>query len=85
MPTYDYRCETCGETFEHFQSMKEDALKSCLCGKNGEVVRLISNGGGIIFKGSGFYVTDYKKSSGSSEGNSSAKSSETATTSTSNS
>lgn len=63
MPTYDYKCLDCNQTFEHFQSMKEEALTSCLCGKNGKVNRLISNGGGIIFKGSGFYVTDYKKSS----------------------
>jgi putative FmdB family regulatory protein len=62
MPTYDYKCLTCQKEFEHFQSMKEDALTECLCDKKGKVTRLISNGGGIIFKGSGFYVTDYKKS-----------------------
>ena len=63
MPTYDYKCHECNSTFEHFQSMKEDSLKTCLCEKKGSVSRLISNGGGIIFKGSGFYVTDYKKNS----------------------
>ncbi|TGK19382.1 zinc ribbon domain-containing protein [Leptospira fluminis] len=77
MPTYDYRCKNCGQTFEYFQSMKDDPIKTCiLCGK-GEVERLISNGGGIIFKGSGFYVTDYKSSGNSSNSsNSSSGSSE---------
>lgn len=65
MPTYDYRCKTCGKEFEHFQSMKDDALTNCLCEKSGEVERLISRGSGIIFKGSGFYVNDYKKSESS--------------------
>ncbi len=63
MPTYDYRCNDCGKEFEHFQSMKEEPLQECLCGKKGKVTRLISSGGGIIFKGTGFYVTDYKKGS----------------------
>ncbi|PJZ49727.1 FmdB family zinc ribbon protein [Leptospira saintgironsiae] len=68
MPTYDYRCKACGQTFEHFQSMKDDPITTCLlCGKTGEVDRLISSVGGIIFKGSGFYVTDNKSSSKSSE------------------
>lgn len=61
MPTYDYKCQECEQIFEHFQSMKEEPLANCLCEKKGKVTRLISNGGGIIFKGSGFYVTDYKK------------------------
>lgn len=61
MPTYDYKCETCGEIFEHFQSIKDEPLEKCLCGKAGDVKRQISSGSGIIFKGSGFYVTDYKK------------------------
>jgi putative FmdB family regulatory protein len=65
MPTYDYRCNACGKEFEHFQSMSADALKECLCGKNGSVERLISRGSGIIFKGSGFYVNDYKSPSAS--------------------
>lgn len=63
MPTYDYRCNTCGIEFEHFQSMKDDPLSNCLCEKNGEVTRLISRNSGIIFKGPGFYVNDYKKPS----------------------
>lgn len=61
MPTYDYKCQECNEIFEHFQSMKDEPLANCLCEKKGKVTRLISNGGGIIFKGSGFYVTDYRK------------------------
>lgn len=62
MPTYDYKCKDCDKVFEHFQSMKDEPLTRCLCEKNGSVTRMISSGSGIIFKGSGFYVTDYKKS-----------------------
>ncbi len=62
MPTYDYKCKDCDKVFEHFQSMKEESLTHCLCEKKGNVTRMISSGSGIIFKGSGFYVTDYKKS-----------------------
>lgn len=61
MPTYDYKCKTCNKEFEHFQSMSENSLTKCLCGKDGDVAKMISSGSGIIFKGSGFYVTDYKK------------------------
>lgn len=70
MPTYQYECDGCGHTFEKFQSMLDKKLKKCPeCGKN-ELHRLIGSGGGIIFKGSGFYETDYKRkepSKGSSE------------------
>lgn len=60
MPTYDYKCEECGYEFEKFQSMMEDPIKKCPeC--NGKVKRLIGSGAGLIFKGSGFYITDYKK------------------------
>ncbi|WP_309397576.1 FmdB family zinc ribbon protein [Cerasicoccus maritimus] len=66
MPTYDYHCAACDTEFEHFQSMKDDPLSDCpLCNKKGKVKRQISSGAGIIFKGSGFYETDYKKKSGS--------------------
>lgn len=87
MPTYEYKCSTCDTTFEYFQSIKDEPLTNCLCEKKGEVKRLISSGTGIIFKGSGFYVTDYKKngSSSNSESNSNSSSTEkkeTATTST---
>lgn len=58
MPTYDYKCDKCG-VFEHVQKITEEPMKHCPhCG--GKVKRLIS-GAGIIFKGSGFHVTDYKK------------------------
>jgi putative FmdB family regulatory protein len=70
MPTYDYKCKDCDKVFEHFQSMKDEPLTRCLCEKNGSVTRMISSGSGIIFKGSGFYVTDYKKS-GAPDSNSS--------------
>lgn len=61
MPTYDYQCLKCGSNFEAFQKMSDEALKSCpQC--QGKVKRLVSSGSGIIFKGKGFYATDYKKS-----------------------
>ncbi len=61
MPTYEYRCNKCKHTFEEFQSMSADPVKRCpKCGKN-SVQRLISAGAGVIFKGSGFYETDYKR------------------------
>lgn len=60
MPTYDYKCDSCGHQFEVYQSMKDDKLTKCpLCGKE-TLKRLIGTGGGLIFKGSGFYLTDYK-------------------------
>jgi putative FmdB family regulatory protein len=66
LPTYDYKCLKCNKTFEIFQSMKDESLKNCPdC--NGELKRLIGAGAGPIFKGSGFYQTDYKNSSKSSE------------------
>jgi putative FmdB family regulatory protein len=63
MPTYEYRCEACGHEFEKFQSIIAAPVKKCpKCGKN-RVKRLISTGAGLIFKGSGFYITDYRDSS----------------------
>lgn len=59
MPTYEYECQDCGHRFEMFQSMMEDPYKICPVCK-GTVKRLISSGAGLIFKGSGFYITDYK-------------------------
>lgn len=60
MPTYEYECDNCGR-FEQFQKITAPALESCPhCG--GPVRRLISKNGGIIFKGSGFYVTDHRSS-----------------------
>lgn len=70
MPTYDYKCTECEHTFELFQSMTEDPIKECPeC--NGLVKRLIGAGAGAIFKGTGFYQTDYK----AKENNGSKKSS----------
>jgi putative FmdB family regulatory protein len=61
MPTYEYRCEK-GHTFERFQRMTEPALDTCVeCGAPAE--RLLSPGAGILFKGSGFYITDYRSES----------------------
>jgi putative FmdB family regulatory protein len=63
MPNYDYVCDACRHKFEEFQSMKAAALKKCpKCGKN-KLRRLMGTGGGVLFKGSGFYQTDYKSSS----------------------
>ncbi len=65
MPTYEYKCLECGYLFEEFQKMSDDPLDTCPeCG--GKVKRLISNGAGLVFKGSGFYLTDYKNSNSSS-------------------
>ena len=64
MPNYDYECQKCGKRFEVFQSMNDPKLTDCpeeTC--DGEVKRLLGTGGGIIFKGSGFYQTDYRSSS----------------------
>lgn len=64
MPNYDYECLECKKRFEVFQSMKDDKLTDCPePGCAGKVRRLLGTGGGIIFKGSGFYQTDYRSSS----------------------
>jgi putative FmdB family regulatory protein len=66
MPNYDYECETCGKRFEIFQSMKDAKLDQCpesICPNKGKVRRMLGTGGGIIFKGGGFYQTDYRSSS----------------------
>jgi putative FmdB family regulatory protein len=80
MPTYEYLCQKCGKTFEMFQFMKNAPLKICTCGKKGKVKRLVGRGAGIIFKGSGFYETDYKrrpaKTDGAKPGGASAAKSE---------
>ncbi|MCF7853677.1 MAG: zinc ribbon domain-containing protein [Candidatus Pacebacteria bacterium] len=62
MPTYEYKCTQCGNRFEVFQQMTDDPLTTCRqC--SGELKRLIGSGAGIIFKGSGFYCTDYRSDS----------------------
>ena len=67
MPTYDYFCSKCEHEFEAFQSMKDEPLKTCPQCKKRSLKRLVGGGSGLIFKGSGFYITDYKnKSSGDS-------------------
>ncbi len=66
MPTYEYECSKCKNIFEVFQSMKDEPIKKCPeCG--GKVKRLLGTGAGIIFKGSGFYQTDYRDSKYHSE------------------
>ncbi|MBN8628676.1 MAG: zinc ribbon domain-containing protein [Planctomycetes bacterium] len=63
MPTYDYECEACGHKFEQFQSMKDEALTKCPECKKKKLRRLFGTGGAIVFKGSGFYQTDYRSES----------------------
>lgn len=60
MPNYDYDCLKCGHIFEAFQPMKDEPLKSCPKCKKRSVKRRIGGGAGLIFKGTGFYITDYK-------------------------
>ncbi len=63
MPTYEYECPKCGKGFEIFQSMKDEPLTKCpQKGCRGKVKRLIGTGAGLLFKGSGFYITDYRSS-----------------------
>jgi putative FmdB family regulatory protein len=62
MPNYDYVCASCGEQFEFFQSMKDNLLTLCPSCNEPSLKRKIGTGAGVIFKGSGFYETDYKKS-----------------------
>jgi putative FmdB family regulatory protein len=96
MPNYDYHCEKCNKTFEFFQSMKDEPLKTCpkeaCCKKpwgKGKVSRQIGTGAGLIFKGSGFYITDYRsesykagaKGDSSSSASSSSESSSSSTSS----
>ena len=62
MPTYEYQCKMCGHQMEEFQSMSEEPLKHCPeCGTD-NLVRVLGTGAGLIFKGTGFYLTDYRKS-----------------------
>jgi len=70
MPTYEYACQKCGQNFDAFQSMRDEPFKVCpkeLCRQakwgKGKVKRLLGTGAGLIFKGSGFYITDYRSES----------------------
>lgn len=63
MPTYEYECDACGHKFEEFQSMSEDALTKCPECKKKKLRRLFGTGAAVIFKGSGFYQTDYRSDS----------------------
>jgi len=64
MPNYDYVCETCGHRFEVFQSMNDAKLQDCPQeGCSGKVKRLLGTGAGLLFKGAGFYQTDYRSNS----------------------
>jgi putative FmdB family regulatory protein len=63
MPTYEYVCEACKHQFEEFQSITADPLKKCPECKKNKLKRLIGTGGALIFKGSGFYLTDYRSDS----------------------
>src|SRR5438105_14505227 len=70
MPTYEYACEKCGQNFDAFQSMRDEPFRECpkeLCRLqkwgHGKVKRLLGTGAGLIFKGSGFYTTDYRSDS----------------------
>lgn len=66
MPTYVYVCENCGYEFEYFQKMSDEPLQKCpKC--QGKVQRMIGAGIGLIFKGSGFYITDYKRKNSNSQ------------------
>jgi len=65
MPTYEYECLSCGTHFDEFQKMSDSPLDKCIqC--QGHVRRVVSGGSGLIFKGSGFYITDYAKGKGKS-------------------
>jgi putative FmdB family regulatory protein len=63
MPTYEYVCESCGHRFDEFQSMKEDPLKICPKCEQSSLRRLFGCGAAVLFKGSGFYETDYRSES----------------------
>jgi len=74
MPTYDYQCEACGKIVEVFHAMSESGPEFCDCEKKGRMRRLLSAGSGLIFKGSGFYITDYARKNNGGESASSGSS-----------
>jgi putative FmdB family regulatory protein len=83
MPTYTYRCKSCSYEFEEFQSISADALRLCPSCHQESLVRVIDGGTGLLFKGSGFYLTDYKKSGSGSAGSEPKPSSSDSSTSSS--
>src|SRR5690606_34906272 len=84
MPTYEYQCLKCGHRFDHFQSITAEPLKYCVASEcifedeekrgEGEVKRIVSGGAGLVFKGEGFYLTDYARKRNGGESGSSAAS-----------
>lgn len=73
MPTYEYQCQKCEHRFSEFQRITDAPIKDCpKCKRKGCVEQIISGGSGLIFKGTGFYITDYKKKSGPSDSGSSS-------------
>ncbi|MDI1335005.1 MAG: zinc ribbon domain-containing protein [Lacunisphaera sp.] len=68
MPTYEYVCTKCGHEMEAFQSMKDEPLTRCPACRKAALKRKVGGGAGLIFKGTGFYITDYKKKSGTPDG-----------------
>jgi putative FmdB family regulatory protein len=84
MPTYDYACTKCGHQFEAFQSMSDKLLTKCPKCKTGRIKRLIGSGAGIVFKGTGFYETDYKRKQPAAPGATAAPASDAATKSCAN-
>ncbi len=74
MPTYDYVCSACRHRFERFESIRDDGPKDCpKCGRR-KARRLLGTGAGLIFRGSGFYATDYGRPSGTAPADGSGKS-----------
>ncbi len=82
MPTYEYQCKECGFRFERFQSIAAEPVKVCPQCHKETVQRLVSGGAGLIFKGSGFYITDYARKNSSGNGNGGAAHPKSESTST---
>lgn len=81
MPTYEYVCKNCGYRFEELQSIAAEPIKTCPQCEKDTVERLVSGGAGLIFKGSGFYITDYARKNSTGNGNGGAAHPESSSTS----